>query len=520
MPNIIAESFSKYTGTITNFENFHNQVINMPRPTFSEIPKIIKLLKSLAEYILLIDKDVLQQSMQAKDVYEHIYNNYKCGRLPEKNRNSFFENTYLNHSENFDDIYDTYGRRFRHYTELLAFFDIFKDIENRHNQFDIDALYELVLTPEDCLFDVFRNKILDLNIKTNSYICRMRGIVISDTANYRPARAIIQYLNSIERNATSFEISVLFGRVDDMQDEKDILIRALNIGKVLPSTMEQQIDCFFGSMGWKNQRKERFQYSPSQQPYFKFKTFLILMDTFGLISYSDSVIKLTEYSKSLVKDDIPIEMLDLEKLLMRIDDDNEDSNKLQDIILRKRTATITEAIQSDGLLVEKLNLRNIRNPIIKNNKRIRSRLIMELAKIKADYMDEVTKTPTFEGKNGKNYVEAHHIIEFNGDNGPDITDNLICLGPQNHMCIHRGSERAVSDFYNTCKTRGVITFERFKNICVKYKCLTKEHVKILLAKGLISSIDADELLVLIDTNGVDPVFIASLKTPAATSNLI
>ena len=87
------------------------------------------------------------------------------------------------------------------------------------------------------------------------------------------------------------------------------------------------------------------------------------------------------------------------------------------------------------------------------------------------------------------------------------------------MCIHRGSERAVSDFYNTCKTRGVITFERFKNICVKYKCLTKEHVKILLAKGLISSIDADELIVLIDINGVDPAFIASLKTPAATSDL-
>ena len=25
MPNIIAESFSKYTGTITNFENFNTQ---------------------------------------------------------------------------------------------------------------------------------------------------------------------------------------------------------------------------------------------------------------------------------------------------------------------------------------------------------------------------------------------------------------------------------------------------------------------------------------------------------------
>lgn len=519
MPNIIAESFSNYKDTIGNFETFHNQVINMPRPTFSEIPQIVKLLKSLAEYILLIDEDILKESLQAKDVYKHIYNNYKCGILPKKNRNSFFENTYLNHSENFDTIYAIYGRRFRHYTEWLTFFDIFKDVGKKRNRFDIDALYELVLTHEDCLFDVFRNKLLDLNIRTNSYICRMKGISISDCANYRPARAIIQYLGSIGRNATEFEIAVLFGRVDDVQDEKDILVRALNIEKILPATMGQQIDCFFGSMGWKNQKNERFQYRQSQQPYFKFKTFLILMDTFDLISYANGVISLTDYSSSLVKDDISIEMLDLEKLLMRIDDDNEDSNKLQDIILRKRTSTITEAIQSDGLLVEKLNLRNIRNPIVKNNKRIRSRLIMELAKIKANYMDEVTGIPTFEGKNGKNYVEAHHIIEFNGDNGPDITDNLICLGPQNHMCIHRGSERAVADFYNTCKTRGAITFERFKNICVKYRCLTKEHVKLLFAKGLISSIDADELFALIDANGVDPFFLASLNTPVSTSDL-
>ena len=243
------------------------------------------------------------------------------------------------------------------------------------------------------------------------------------------------------------------------------------------------------------------------------------MDTFKLINYSNSIVELTDYSKSILKDDLPIEVLDLEKLLVLIDDDNEDSNALQDIILRKRTATITEAIQSDGLLVEKLNSRNIRNPIIKNNKRIRSRLIMELAKIKANYMDEVTGIPTFEGKNGHNYVEAHHIIEFNGDNGPDITDNLICLGPQNHMCIHRGSERAVADFFNTCKTRGVITFDRFKNICIKYRCLTKEHVKVLLSKSLISNIDANELLLLIEQYGVDPVFMSTLKTPASISDI-
>ena len=519
MGNIIANSYDRYRTSLSSFEKFHNQVINMPRPTFKEIPQIIKILKSLAEYILLIDEKTLSEPMQAKNVYEKIYNNYKLGVIPKKNRSDFFETTYLNHHTSFDSLYDDLGRRFRHYTELLSFFDIFKSVGNRKNKFDIEALYELVLTPENLLFDVFRNKILDINIKDNSHINSLQGIKVNADANYRPARAIIRYLNDLGRKATDFEIAVLFGRVDEVQDEKEILIRGLSIGRILPPTMEQQIDCFFGSMGWKNTRNERYQYAASQEPYFKFKTFLILMDTFDLISYSNNVIELTNYSKSLVKDDIPIEVLDLEKLLMLIDDDNEDSNALQDIILRKRTATITEAIQSDGLLVEKLNLRNIRNPIIKNNKRIRSKLIMELAKIKANYMDEVTGIPTFEGKNGQNYVEAHHIIEFNGDNGPDITDNLICLGPQNHMCIHRGSKRAVEDFYNTCKTRGVITFDRFKNICVKYKCLTKDHVKVLLAKDLISSIDATELLSLIDKYGVDPIFLSSLKTPASNSDI-
>lgn len=520
MANIIAESFSSYTSTVENFEKFHNQVINMPRPTFSEIPKIIKLLKSLAEYILLIDGHLLQEPMQAKNVYKYIYENYKAGIIPKVNRNAFFENTYLKHDYPFDSLYNDLGRRFRHYTELLSFFDIFKNVGHRKNRFDIDALYELKLTPENNLFDVFRNKLLDLNIKDNSHINSLQGISILPNANYRPARAIIRYLSEIGRTATDFEVAILLGRIDNVQVENEILMRSLAIAKILPKTKEQQIECFFGSMGWKNANKERFQYAASQEPYFKFKTFFILMDTFDLIKYNEGLIELTDYSKSLVKNEIPIEVLDLEKLLSLIDDDNEDSNKLQDIILRKRTATITEAIQEDGLLVEKLNLRNIRNPIVKNNKRMRSRLIMELAKIKANYMDEVTKVPTFEGKNGHNYVEAHHVIEFNGENGPDITENLICLGPQNHMCIHRGSERAVADFYNACKTRGVITFDRFKNICVKYRCLTKEHVRILLAKGLISNLDADELSSLIDKYGVDPVFLATLKTPASISDLV
>lgn len=122
--------------------------------------------------------------------------------------------------------------------------------------------------------------------------------------------------------------------------------------------------------------------------------------------------------------------------------------------------------------------------------------------------------PTFMGKNGKNYVEAHHIIEFNGENGPDITDNLICLGPQNHSLIHHGSHDTVEDFYNTCKSRGILTFDRWKNIIIKYQCLTKEHVTLLTKKKLISSYDAGELNKLIDTYGINPDFINSLSVPS------
>ena len=131
-----------------------------------------------------------------------------------------------------------------------------------------------------------------------------------------------------------------------------------------------------------------------------------------------------------------------------------------------------------------------------------------------NYLDEITKKPTFEGKNGKNYVEAHHIIEFSTEDGPDITDNLICLGPQNHSLIHHGSDGAVSEFYRTCQTRGVLTFDRFKSICVKYRCLTHKHVVILEHKKMISKTDAEELNVLIDEYGVDPIFLSSLTTPA------
>lgn len=519
MANIISEYYSEYVGTKEKFETFHNNVINMPRANFSELDDTIKLLKCLASYIMLIDKDILTDTINYKTIYHEIFKNYKNGIIPEQNRDLEFERRYLDRTESFDFLYGDEGkngRMFRHYMEYFAFFNIFKNGTNsRNKRIDIESLEELLLTPDDVLFDVFRNKILNINIKDNDFIKNLQGIEISANADYRPARAIISYCKEMNRPVTVFEIAILLGRVDSLQDEKSIIHRAITIGKQLPRTKEDQQKQIFGCMGWKS-GNILFQYSQSQNPDFKFNVFLLFMNTFGLIEYNDStkLITLTDYSTELIGEDIAFEVLDLEKLLVMIDDDSEDSNKLSDIIIRKRTETITKAILDDGELVVKLNQRNIRNPIIKRGKRVRNKLIAEVAKIKANYLDEVTLRPTFEGKNGKNYIEAHHIIEFSGENGPDITDNLICLGPQNHSLIHHGSSNAVDDFYTTCQSRGVLTFDRFKGMCTKYRCLTTEHVKVLLSKKIISKTDAEELNELIALNGVDQDFLDSLNTPA------
>lgn len=517
MANIFIENYGKFVNSKSNFDKFHNKIINMPRANFSELDKTIKLLKSLASYIGLIDSSFFDEPHNYKDVYRNIFDNYKNSIIPKKNRNIEFEDRFLNRTENFDFLYSDdgkLGRQFRHYMEYFAFFGIIKDEGNRQNKyFDKDALQELILSSEHVLLDVFRNRILNININNNDFIKNISGISLNDTADYRPAKAIISYCNAMDRPCTAFEVSILMGIIDEIQDESSILHRAISIGKVLPENTENQKKMFFGSMGWKSADGVIFEYGQSQNPDFKFKPFLLFMKVFGLIDYNETtnLITLTNYSKELVKEDIPFEMLDLQHLLMRIDDDKEDSNKLMDIILKKRNETITQAIQSDGELVFKLNMRNIRNPIIKNNKRQRSRFIAEIAKIKCQYLDEVTQSETFEGKNGKNYVEAHHIIEFSTENGPDITDNLICLGPHNHSLIHHASSSAVNDFYLTCQTRGVLNIDRFKSICVKYKCLTKEHVKVLVSKKIISKIDAEELYKLIDENGVDPLFLSSLN---------
>lgn len=160
---------------------------------------------------------------------------------------------------------------------------------------------------------------------------------------------------------------------------------------------------------------------------------------------------------------------------------------------------------------------NIHNPPMKDGKRVRSKLIMEVAKIKVNYIDEVEGVAPFVGRNGNAYVVPHHIIEFGRENGPDITDNLICLNPANHELIHHGDRADVLAFFERCRKSGAIVFHRFETICVKYRCLTKHHVTCLVRKGLLNSDEGTRLNALIDENGVDPIFLKTLNIAATES---
>lgn len=495
MPNAIYNIFSEYSGSVEQFNKFHNQVINMPRDAFSTAT--LDKLQSIASYLLLIENTIESNGMSYKDFMMLIIKELKKGKYPKLYRSEEFENRYFNLETNINELYINEGRMFRHLMELCEFFGIVKSISRQKKTIDFDSCNELVLSSSEMLKPIYRNNLLNINIKSNDCIRNLKGIEVLDNADYRPGFAILKFIKQINRPATMFEISILLGRIDEsLQSEQEILSRAHEVARNLPLDQDDQIKTFFGSLKWKSSDGNLYEYSTSQQPYFKFQTFFLFMEHLGLITINrvDNTVKITEYSEKLLTAEIPMELFDLESLLSMIDDDSESDALLSDIILRKRSSIITNAIRTDTTLVVKMNKRSLRNiEYNRNGKRKRNRIIIELAKIKANYTCEATDKKTFKMSNGLFYVEAHHIIEFSTEDGPDITDNLLVLGPEKHQLLHHACIEEIDDLYNHLKTNGVINFERFKRMHTIYNCLTKKHIQVLFNKKLISSINRDTL---------------------------
>ena len=101
----------------------------------------------------------------------------------------------------------------------------------------------------------------------------------------------------------------------------------------------------------------------------------------------------------------------------------------------------------------------------------------------------------FKDKHDNNYVETHHIIEYNKtEQGPDVLQNLLVLWPNCHSKIHFSNLDTVHSFFNQLREKKAITLDQFKEIHTNFKMLKLSHIKILCNKNIISKNEEIELI--------------------------
>jgi hypothetical protein len=490
--NIFDKYYKVYQGNSGGFSKFHTEVINMPRDQFADTG--LEKVRMLAGYLLLTEGRISYAGCSYKDTMRIIKTELTSGNYP-KYRDTTLENKYFNYS-NLDKHYETEGRMFRHLMSLCDFFGFVESISRDKKVYSYDKCNEYYLSEPKILMPIARNNLIMLDVGKNNFMKSLSGIMVDDKTMYRPAYAIIRYISEMKRPVTKFELSILLGRIDELKHEKEILDRAFAIGTILPKLEDQQINFFFEHMKWIDKNGHRFLYARSQEPYFKFNNFLLFMSSFELIAY-DTVTEtysLTQYSKEILQDDISYLIADLEKLLQIIDNELTDNNELNELILTQRNPELLALAKEDDLFVEKMNFRSLNHPIVDTNgKRKRNHLIAELAKILADYKCQYANRHIFKMPNGRYYCESHHIIEFSRENGPDITLNLLALGPEAHTLIHRACNEDVENAYLQLQKNGALDIKRFRDMASVYKCLTQDHINVLTNKKIITTIEKTEL---------------------------
>lgn len=457
--NLIADYYSEYVNTFDGFVSFHNEVINMPRDSFSNTG--LKKLRLIAGYLLLCEADIGSEVVKYSQIMSTIHNALADLNYP-KFRDYDFENRYFMYKNLNAHYSSNEGRMFRHWMGICVFFGLIKKLSRDKSVINYKKCREYYLSDDNVLIPVARNNLINMNAGENDFLKSLKSARITDKTDYRPASAILRYIREIHRPVTSFEISVLLGRIDAVQNENEIIERALSIGRILPASFDQQIFYFFNKMGWRYRDGSFFMYTPSQQPYFKFRSFILYMINFGLIE-QDKVgqfIKITDYASSILDDDISILIADLERLLALIDDDDVTDVELRELILFQRNPQLLKLAREIPDFYQKMNERTLRNPLVVKGKRTRNQLIAELAKIQAEYKCQYANRHTFKTSNGKYYCEAHHILEFGADSGPDITNNLVVLGPEAHKALHFGSTEVIEDVYIKLLTTGALDYNR------------------------------------------------------------
>lgn len=496
--------YESYKNTRENFCEFNKRVINMPRHQFGMMN--IEFIRNLA---LLLENIHAESNYKLSIINLYVLvHGYLRDNKPEYVDNFIYNLFDLTSTDpkNYYRSNDGKARNFRHLAQIMEFWGLLEDdaspeIENRIN-YSVCREFQLI---DDNELESLRSKLLAVDIIDNPMFMKLDNISkkISDGSifSYKPAISILRYMKELNRPVTKFEISNLLAVItNDYTSSDDLLNDAISLGKLMPNNAEEQEEWFFEYMNWYDDDGNRFRYAASQEPHFKFTSFLLFMCDLELISKDiDNNFLLTELSIHILEEDIPAEIIELERYIDLAENAHADSELANLIIYNIKPSLLKFASRNDAF-IEAMNKRSLAHPTIIRGKKTRNKLIAELAKVRAEYTDQVDNQKTFKDNKGNNYVEAHHIIEFNNENGPDIVDNLLILSPLYHSLIHHGCPEEVTQLYLHLRMNNVITIDKFKNMHDKYHCLNDYHIKCLFDKKMITSIEYRDLINYIHDN--------------------
>ena len=486
------------------FVTFHNEVFNLPRDSFSNFD-ILKV-KSLAEYLYSIRFSFPDTGLTLSEIYLHLHFFLRNNDI--SNPNNDFEELFNLDLEEVNDVKYLYtnntGRKFRHWMELASLLDLLANFEHgvkSSRRVLTNFTEEIFLIPSTLITPLIRDKVLSINTKSNPGLGNLDSYTNYQNLDYRPAYAILNYMYRIQRHCTRFELAVFFGRPDySLATEAEIIDEAVELGATFPLTQSEQIEFYFRYKNWVDVNDNIFTYATSQEPYFKFNAFFILMDSVGLVNYdvANNSLSLTPFSNSLFSADISPEAIELENLISEIENVSDDSS-LTEKVAKNRAELISNLISNDDFFVENLNQKaaaksGIATTTTQTTKWKRDELIKEVSKQKANYDCQGCSKPTFIDRHENNFVESHHILEYNTkERGPDVLQNLIVLCPNCHSKIHFARIDIVEDFYRDMRARNIITINQFTEIHTSLNLLKQNHINILLQKCIINEAEAAEL---------------------------
>ena len=472
------------------FDNFHEEVLNLPRESFN-INEV--KIRGLAEYLFAIKESIPPGGLSFPKIYNalHLY---------------LRDSDIVNPNPSFESLFNLNLSELRsietHWMAVALFLGLIRNAGSK--KIISEFTKEINNISSNDLITRIRDYVLEINTLDNDFLINLKTKDFYKDLDFKPAIAILNYLYKSQRECTKFELSIFFGHPDtSLNSEDKIVDAALEIGRKFPMAQKEQEQHYFNLRGWIDESGITYQYKSSQQSYFKFNYIFVVMEFVGLIIIDHNQISLTDYSKSLLSKKQEKRSTKVKKMTGLIDEiDAKDSN--EDIaieLINNNPEYISELFQRNPHFIEKSNLKashqsgSVQSQSTSGIKFKRNKLIVEISKMQASYMCQGCNAPTFINNNNKNHVESHHIIEYNKtEEGPDVLQNLLVLCPNCHSKIHFSNPNITPLFYKELREKNIITLDQFKEIHTKFSMLKIKHIQILIDKEIINNIEKIELL--------------------------